>query len=250
VRYDRHDRSAGVVSECRSTPTGYRVNRNQQPTVARRTDELVVRQFGDETVVYDLSTERVTALDAATAAVWSAAEQPATLSDIEASTGQSEEDVAAALVKLDGADLLQESGVSRRLLLKRIGLVTAGVVALPVVTAAPAWAACSGSAQALTARQTGCDGSGSGSQITLTLTLSGFADGAVSITSSTFKNQSGNDATVATSVTVPTNTSCGTFITTITFKISQTIPSQTITVTATQGSFTASATGVTLTPCG
>src|SRR4051794_27815987 len=110
-----------------------------QPKLTRRSERLLVRELGDETVVYDLASERVTALDATTAAVWRGAEG-VSLEALTSATGLSEQDVAAAVVRLEDAELLAKTGFSRRQLLARAGTVAA-VGGLVSIAAQPAFAA-------------------------------------------------------------------------------------------------------------
>ena len=112
--------------------------------------------------------------------VWSACSVPTSLEGVCATTGLSEDDVAAALLRLDGAGLLERSGLSRRALLQRVGVVAA-LVPLLSIPAAAAYAA--SSSLAVVASMSACTrGPGnSGSTITLSVSVSGFTPGNVTV---------------------------------------------------------------------
>ena len=104
----------------------------------RRSGRVIERTLDGETVVYDLDGDRITHLDAATAAVWQACDGRTDVEGVAAATGQTRAQVADALVRLDDAGLLA-SGLSRRQLLARAGAVAWAVPLISI--AAPAAAA-------------------------------------------------------------------------------------------------------------
>jgi hypothetical protein len=95
----------------------------------------VVRELGDETLVYDLDTDAVHCLTGATASVWRAAARPASVRSICKQTGLDERDTLAAVLHLGAANLLTAdgNGMSRRHLIQRAALVGGGAVAMPVI---------------------------------------------------------------------------------------------------------------------
>ncbi|HEY5184167.1 MAG TPA: hypothetical protein VIM19_04495, partial [Actinomycetes bacterium] len=105
----------------RSRPDRAAMDLRQQSIVARRTEGVVSRAFGDETVVYDVDSERVTHLDAVTTAVWLRCDGRSTVGEVAVATGLGLDDVAVALIRLDEAGLLVGRVISRRVLLQRAG---------------------------------------------------------------------------------------------------------------------------------
>ncbi|HEY5184168.1 MAG TPA: PqqD family protein [Actinomycetes bacterium] len=159
------------------------------PLPAARTERLIIRDFGDEAVVFDVDTERVTHLDAVTAAVWRCCDGDATLVDVSEATLLTEEDVALALLRLQDAGLLTSGGTSRRALLRRAGTVA---VLVPLLSMAAATAAAASSVRTVTATQSGCTPFFV-SWITLDVAITGFTPGTVNITVS-YRNFLGNPA--------------------------------------------------------
>jgi hypothetical protein len=112
-----------------------------------RSDGLVVRELPEEVLVYDLGTHKALCLNRTAALVWKLCDGrrgvEAILRALRAETGEpfTEEVVWLALERLSRDGLLAErvrspaalAGVSRREVLKKIGLAAA--VTLPVVTA-------------------------------------------------------------------------------------------------------------------
>lgn len=111
-----------------------------------RKDDLVVQEMGDEVLVYDLRTDKAICLNRTSALVWRSCDGSRTAAEIaaglERELGQpvTEELVWFALDQLSGEKLLAEGesvaetfgGLSRREIIKRIGLTTA--VALPLIS--------------------------------------------------------------------------------------------------------------------
>ena len=109
-----------------------------------RTDALIIKEFADETLVYDLTTDKAHCLNLTAAQVWKACNGERTIAElcefIEAETGSSvkQEMVWLALDQLETFKLLdnapvrsfQLTGMSRRSLVKRIGIAA---LALPVI---------------------------------------------------------------------------------------------------------------------
>jgi hypothetical protein len=136
-----------------------------------RAEGIVVRELPDEVLVYDLDTHRAACLNSTAAAVWRLCDGRRTPADIRKALEKSsggpvpEELVWLALEQLGRDNLLdarpprpaQLAGLSRRELIKRVGLAAA--VALPAVSSIvaptpaeassclPANASCSTSAQ-------------------------------------------------------------------------------------------------------
>jgi hypothetical protein len=197
--------------------------------LVRRTDRLVVREFGDEAVVYDLGSDRVTHLDAVTAAVWAACDGTRALGQVAETAGVDPGDAAAAAARLHDAGLLDAPGISRRQLLQRLGIVAAIV---PLVSVAAATAASAASVPTVTALQLTCSSnSANDKSITLQITVTGFAAGVVAV-DVTYKPPQGPDTTQTVPVTV---TSGGTGLATVTIRVKRSL----ITLAALQGSLTA-----------
>lgn len=116
-----------------------------------RTRDLVVQEHGDEILIYDLTKDRAMCLNTTAAAVWRACDGTRTVSDLAALVG-SDDVVWLALAELKKEELIDQepatpekfSGMSRRQVMKRIGL--SSVIAVPVIMsllAPPAHAAAS-----------------------------------------------------------------------------------------------------------
>jgi coenzyme PQQ synthesis protein D (PqqD) len=139
-----------------------------------RKDELVVRELEEETLVYDYRTYKAFCLNQTSALIWKSCNgrnEPADIARLlekELQTLVPEDLVWLAIKQLSKDNLLEEQpslskladGVSRRELIRRIGLTSA--IALPVVVSlvapSPAMAAsgCTCSTPGDCAVQTGC----------------------------------------------------------------------------------------------
>src|SRR5438067_2539138 len=107
-----------------------------QTTVARRTERLIVRELGDETVVYDLDNDQVHCLTGPSAQVWRATGEPVSVRALCARSGLDEASAAAAVAQLGEKNLLVArvpAGASRRQLIQRGAMLGGAVVALPVI---------------------------------------------------------------------------------------------------------------------
>lgn len=115
-------------------------------TYLARTDELVVRELGDELLVYDEREDVAHCLSSTAASVWQACEGGASFEDLvarvdldgEAEGGEGR--IAAALEELSAKQLLQGpslvSGITRRHALRRMAGVGAAAVATPLIVSA------------------------------------------------------------------------------------------------------------------
>ena len=221
----------------------------QQSLVERTTDRVVVRKLGDESVVYDLATERVTALDSATGRVWEATSKPRNLAGLEAASGLDAQAVVLAVAKLEDAGLLKSAGLSRRTLLRGAGVAA---LTVPLVTVMAPAAYATSSRGKLTGTQTACTrkAGNAGSDVTLTVTATLFDPNTPLTVTVTYKNKNGT-TTTTTSQTLTTDGSGGTtFIFTFNVATTSDSPSgaQTVTINATQGGTTFSFTA-TITSC-
>lgn len=116
--------------------------KKERRPVARKTN-LVVQQSGDETLVYDLETNKAKCLNSSSAAVWRLCEGTRTLSDIaleltgKLKTEVSEDFVGLAISELALNELLSDTdhelhnGFSRRQLIRQVGLTS--MIALPLI---------------------------------------------------------------------------------------------------------------------
>ena len=123
-----------------------------------RTDALIVKEFADETLVYDLTTDKAHCLNLTAARVWKGCNGERTVAElcelIEAETGTSvkQEMVWLALDQLENFRLLSDApvrsfqltGMSRRNLVKRIGIAALALPVIISITAPPAQAQGSG----------------------------------------------------------------------------------------------------------
>jgi hypothetical protein len=111
-----------------------------------RTDDLVVERLGDEVLVYDQRTEKCHMLNRAAAAVWRRCDGQAGPAELAAAVAAEsglparDEVVALALDQLRRADLLEgadeaahERPLSRRALVRRLGLAAGLAALLPMV---------------------------------------------------------------------------------------------------------------------
>lgn len=114
-----------------------------KPVPYARYDAFVVKELGDETLVYDTETHTAHCLNRTAAAVWRACDGRTTISEIarrvhrEAGLPDDAAFIKLALADLGKAGLLEETGVfaagpSRREVLKR--LAVGGAVALPLIS--------------------------------------------------------------------------------------------------------------------
>ena len=144
---------------------------NPQNPLARKTG-LVIQEVPEEVLVYDLETNKAHCLNKSAALVWQSCDGTRSVSDIAAYVGaQSGENVTddfvwLAIDQLNANDLLEKQieadfkGMSRRDVIKRIGL--SSMIALPVIASlvAPPAALASVSCRCTTAgdctTQTGC----------------------------------------------------------------------------------------------
>ena len=109
-----------------------------------RTENLVIQQVADETLVYDLTTNKANCLNETAGFVWNRCTGGRSINEIakavEARFGHAvdEDFVRLALKQLENESLLTESGLSgvvmanRREAIKRIGLASA--IAIPIVS--------------------------------------------------------------------------------------------------------------------
>ena len=110
-----------------------------QMPVARK-EGLVIQEMTDETLVYDLETNKAHCLNQTSAAIWKACDGRKSMVEISELLGKDvpEDLVWLAIDQLSEKNLLKEkmflkvNGQSRREVIKKIGL--AAVIALPLVT--------------------------------------------------------------------------------------------------------------------
>lgn len=112
-----------------------------------RTNDLVIQELADETLVYDLKRHRAYCLNRTAALVWRECDGRVTVADMarhledELKAPVDESVVWLALNRLDSAQLLQEriarpadrTGYSRREVMRKLGLVGTLAVVLPIV---------------------------------------------------------------------------------------------------------------------
>jgi hypothetical protein len=122
------------------------VSGTDQPLPQARQNRLVRKQIAGEMLVYDLDRDRAHCLNAPAALVWSRCDGSTTVADMtkllasELKTPLTDEVVWFALDQLRTSNLLSESrasspqvrGMSRRVLMQRLGI--AAVVSIPLVT--------------------------------------------------------------------------------------------------------------------
>src|SRR5262245_62062862 len=117
---------------------------NKEPIIpAAREDDLIVQEMADEVLVYDQRRHRAHCLNETAAMVWRSLDGKSTASDVAARLSRERRLavetglVQLAVEELRRSDLLQgpiesgKSGVSRREMMKRVGIGAA--IALPVV---------------------------------------------------------------------------------------------------------------------
>lgn len=140
----------------------------------RRETGIVVREISDEVLVYDLGTHKAHCLNATATLVWKKCDgqtsipQLAQLLEQELKASVNDDVIWLAIDELEKRNLLEQSssrmnrsGMTRRAMIRRLGLATA--VALPIVTSlvapTPAQAAtCLPSGQACTTSVQCCSG--------------------------------------------------------------------------------------------
>jgi hypothetical protein len=99
-----------------------------------RSDGLLVETLDAETLIYDTERDEAHCLDAQAAAVWRSCDGVRSLSEISVSTGLSEEVAAATVRNLAARHLVEPLGVSRREVLRTLGVGAASAaVAIPVI---------------------------------------------------------------------------------------------------------------------
>lgn len=114
-----------------------------------RTRKLVVEELADELLVYDPGAERAHCLNRAAAVIWRGCDGTREVSELvdslrEAGLPADEEMVCLTLADLQRAGLLlhfevdpSESGLSRRAVLRRLGLAGISSALLPLLTSVP-----------------------------------------------------------------------------------------------------------------
>lgn len=146
----------------------------------RRLRDLVVRDVGDDCLVYDLTSDEVALLDEATAAVWRRCDGSSLRAVVESDLGISGDEFDGALGRVAEAGLLEVDGVSRRALITRAAAVGALTSLATIAAPTPAMAA-SGQAQivgTVTLLRTACTRGTSnavGSLVTFTVRLRNWA---------------------------------------------------------------------------
>ncbi|MEZ5344815.1 MAG: PqqD family protein [Pyrinomonadaceae bacterium] len=118
--------------------------KNTQPVSARR-EQLVVQKIGDETLVYDLITNKAVCLNSTSALIWNLCDGKRSVTEIadeftlRANIRISRDLVLLALSQLSGENLLEDKGpeaenhsaTSRRELIRKAGFGT--LAALPMI---------------------------------------------------------------------------------------------------------------------
>jgi hypothetical protein len=111
-----------------------------------RKEGLLVKHLNDETVIYDLAAHRAHRLDPIASRVWTQCDGTREIPQVAAAAGQSsgghldEALVAVAIEELAAAGLMEgdlpprTSELSRRSLFQRLGIASAAVLVLPLVT--------------------------------------------------------------------------------------------------------------------
>lgn len=129
--------------------TEFHVDRRANPTVTRRTERVVVRELGDETLVYDLDTNDVHCLTGLSAKVWHSLTVASTLNTVSRAVDADTATTEAAIEQLNALNLLSvavERGMSRRTLFRGAAVGGGTLIVLPVIEtilAPAAYAACS-----------------------------------------------------------------------------------------------------------
>lgn len=119
-----------------------------------RTEKLIIKDLPDETLVYDLETDKAYCLNSTAAKVWQNCDGSRTTSDLR-EVIQSESDLAVpeeviwvALDQLEKSDLLEPAavgafrlpGISRRDIMRRVALASVAVPLIVSISTAPAHA--------------------------------------------------------------------------------------------------------------
>lgn len=122
------------------------MKRTQPPVPAARKDELLIQEVPGETLVYDLKSHQAHCLNQTAALVWKHCDGKLTVAQVaerlerELKSPVSEEVVRLALDQLEKSDLLEAcervpagfAPMSRRALIRSLGMATA--IAVPLVT--------------------------------------------------------------------------------------------------------------------
>lgn len=121
-----------------------KAEKDTRKTALARKDHLVVQELQEETLVYDLKRHTAHCLNQTAAFVWDHCDgqtEVATIAKLLAKELQKpmgEDVIWLALKQLQNANLLQENviagGVSRRDVIRRMGVGSAAVLAVPLVT--------------------------------------------------------------------------------------------------------------------
>ncbi len=122
-----------------------------------RSDQLLVQRTGEDTLVYDERTHRAHCLDARAARVWVLCNGERTEREIAEAYGEGEAGVAVVrwtLAELEKSDLLEgdaaavsREGLSRRTLVKQVGLAAIPVILAITAPQARAATSCGGPGQ-------------------------------------------------------------------------------------------------------
>lgn len=149
-------------------------NEAEHAVPPRRTEDLVVRVHGEETLALDKRTGTVHCLPAEVARVWGACTGTATLAEIASAAGIDEETASAAADEIMRLDLLEaRAGFDRRKFIRRGALASAGAAAvIESVIALPARAAASPFAFGQVTFTPDCVGTGTGNQARFSVTFS------------------------------------------------------------------------------
>jgi ribosomal protein S27E len=132
-------------------PEGTNMTTNPMPKA--KTARLIVREIGDETLIYDRARNAATCLNACAATVWRQSDGKSSVAGIAASVGQDERAVWLALHQLTKSQLLTEkialppdmiTGKSRREVAGRLGLGAAVAVVSTIAITTAAHASCGG----------------------------------------------------------------------------------------------------------
>ena len=132
-----------------------------------RKNNLVVQDLNGETLIYDLDTNRAVCLNETSALVWQNCDGVKTVSDIssvlsaESNNAASEDLIWLALDQLNKENLIEHSeelesrfdGISRREVIRKVGL--ASVIALPLISSIVAPVAASAQSNAGTVGENG-----------------------------------------------------------------------------------------------
>jgi len=111
------------------------VDRKADVRVARRTERLIVRELGDEVLVYDLDTDEVHRLSGDAARLYLAVGSESSTRTLSRETGIPHDVAMGLAAELDERNLLSkvQGGISRRQVLQRSAIVGGAVLALPAI---------------------------------------------------------------------------------------------------------------------